>query len=103
MVDPRDPVASVHGALARQEAGWLLVFDNVLDWTSVERFVPPAGPGRVLITTQNQHWLPGQALQPPPQPLNPPKSAMTRMMRRRVPIDMVFPSRKVWKATLMLG
>ena len=28
-------------------------------------FVPPAGPGRVLITTQNQHWPPGQALDVP--------------------------------------
>ena len=60
VVDPRDPVASVHAVLARAEAGWLLVFDNVPDWASVERFVPPAGPGRVLITTQNQHWPRGQ-------------------------------------------
>ena len=65
VVDPRDPVASVHAVLARQEAGWLLVFDNAPDRASVERFVPPAGPGRVLITTQNQHWPPGQALDVP--------------------------------------
>ena len=43
------------------QAGWLLVFDNVADRASVERFVPPAGHGRVLITTQNQHWPRGQA------------------------------------------
>jgi hypothetical protein len=65
LVDPRDPVASVHAVLARQEAGWLVVFDNARDRASVERFVPPAGPGRVLITTQNQHWPPGQALDVP--------------------------------------
>ena len=65
LVDPRDPVASVHAVLARQEAGWLLVFDNAPDRTSMEPFVPPAGPGRVLITTQNQHWPPGQALDVP--------------------------------------
>ncbi len=65
IVDPRNPVASVHGVLARQQAGWLVVFDNVPDWASVEAFVPPAGPGRVLITTQNQHWPPGQALDVP--------------------------------------
>ena len=47
------------------QAGWLVVFDNVPDRASVERFVPPAGPGRVLITTQNQHWPPGQALDVP--------------------------------------
>ena len=65
VVDPRDPVASVHGVLARAEAGWLVVFDNVPDRAAVEPFVPPAGPGRVLITTQNQHWPPGQALDVP--------------------------------------
>ena len=65
VVDPRDPVASVHAVLARQEAGWLLVFDNAPDRASVEPFLPPAGPGRVLITTQNQHWPPGQALDVP--------------------------------------
>ena len=47
------------------QAGWLVVFDNAPDRASVERFVPPAGPGRVLITTQNQHWPPGQALDVP--------------------------------------
>jgi Tetratricopeptide repeat len=65
VMDPRDPVASVHGVLARAQAGWLMVFDNVPDRAAVERFVPPAGPGRVLITTQNQHWPPGQALDVP--------------------------------------
>ena len=65
LVDVRDPVASVHAVLARMEAGWLLVFDNAVDRASVERFVPPAGNGRVLITTQSQHWPPGQALDVP--------------------------------------
>jgi hypothetical protein len=63
--DPRDSVTLVHTLLARAEARWLVVFDNVSDRASVERFVPPAGPGRVLITTQNQHWPPGQALDVP--------------------------------------
>ena len=31
----------------------------------MEPFVPPAGPGRVLITTQNQHWPLGQGLNVP--------------------------------------
>jgi hypothetical protein len=65
LVDARDPVASVHAVLARAEPGWLLVFDNAADWASVERFVPPAGHGRLLITTQNQYWPPGQAVQVP--------------------------------------
>ncbi len=60
--DTGDPVASVHGALARQEAGWLVVFDNARDRASIEPFLPPAGPGRVLITTQNQHWQRGKVL-----------------------------------------
>ena len=62
LADPRDPVASVHAVLARQEASWLVVFDNAPDRASVEAFVPPAGPGQVLVTTQNQHWPSGQAL-----------------------------------------
>ena len=65
LVDIRDPVASVHGVLARAGAGWLVVFDNVTDRASVQRFLPPAGRGRVLITTQNQHWPPGLALEVP--------------------------------------
>jgi len=61
----RDPVASVHGVLARMTAGWLVVFDNAPDRASVAAFVPPAGPGRVLVTTQNQIWPPGQAVDVP--------------------------------------
>ena len=60
-----DPVAAVHGVLAASPARWLLVFDNAPDRASVARFVPPAGPGRVLITSRNQIWPPGQALEVP--------------------------------------
>jgi hypothetical protein len=56
VVDPRNPVASVHAVLARQAAGWLVVLDNAADLASVEAFIPPAGPGRVIITSQSQHW-----------------------------------------------
>ena len=63
--DMRDPVAAVHAVLARAEGGWLLVFDNVPDQAAVERFLPPAGDGRVVVTTQSQHWPPGQALDVP--------------------------------------
>jgi hypothetical protein len=65
VVDAREPVASVHAALARAETGWLLIFDNATDWAAIERFVPPAGNGRVVITTQSQHWLPGHAMDVP--------------------------------------
>ena len=58
-----DPVATVHGALAVSPAPWLLVFDNAPDRASVARFVPPAGRGRVLITSRNQIWPPGQAME----------------------------------------
>jgi len=51
LADPRDSVASVHAVLARQPGGWLLIFDNATGWASVQAFVPPAGPGRVPITT----------------------------------------------------
>ena len=60
-----DPVATVHGLLATSPAKWLLMFDNASNRASVARFVPPAGPGRVLITSRNQIWPPGQALDVP--------------------------------------
>ena len=63
--DRGDPVASVHAVLAASPAEWLLVFDNAPDRASVAPFVPPAGPGRVLITSRNQIWPPGQALDVP--------------------------------------
>jgi hypothetical protein len=62
--DGGDPVVSVHGVLAAYPAGWLLVFDNAPDRASVAPFVPPAGRGRVLITSRDQIW-PGQALDVP--------------------------------------
>jgi hypothetical protein len=65
LADTRDPVASVHGTLAAFATDWLLIFDNVPDQASVQAFLPPAGPGRVLITSQNQTWPPGQLLEVP--------------------------------------
>jgi hypothetical protein len=56
VADPRDPVASVHAVLAAYPAEWLLVFDNAPDEASVRRFLPPAGPGRLLVTSQSPHW-----------------------------------------------
>jgi hypothetical protein len=47
-------VPSVHAVLARFQAPWLLIFDNAADMASVAAFLPPAGPGRVLITSQNR-------------------------------------------------
>ena len=60
-----DPVAVVHTILATYPAGWLLVFDNAPDWISVERFLPPAGNGRVLITSRNALWPQGQGVEVP--------------------------------------
>jgi hypothetical protein len=60
-----DPVASVYGALAGSPAPWLLVFDNAPDRASVARFTPPGGPGRVLITSRNQIWPLGHAVDVP--------------------------------------
>jgi hypothetical protein len=56
MADPRDPVASAHAILAAWPGQWLLIFDNAPGEAAVRRFLPPAGPGRVLITSQSQHW-----------------------------------------------
>jgi Tetratricopeptide repeat len=63
--DTRDPVTSVHGMLAAYSREWLLVFDNAPDRASVEAFLPPAGRGRVLITSQSALWPPGQGLEVP--------------------------------------
>ena len=65
MVDARDPVASVHGALAVFPADWLLVFDNVLNQQAAQPFLPPAGRGRVLITSQSAAWPAGQGAEVP--------------------------------------
>jgi hypothetical protein len=65
VVDARDPVASVHAVLARTRTRWLLVFDNAVDRASLERYVPPAGDGWVVVTTQSQHWPPGQVFDVP--------------------------------------
>ena len=51
--------------LAPVARGWLVVFDNAINRAPVERFMPPPGPGRVLITSQNPHGSPGQALDVP--------------------------------------
>jgi hypothetical protein len=65
VADTRDPVASEHGVLAAFPHAWLLIFDNAPDRASVEAFLPPAGPGRVLITSQSALWPRGQALEVP--------------------------------------
>jgi hypothetical protein len=65
VVDTRNPVASLHGMLATFPSQWLLIFDNVRDQASVERFLPPAGSGRVVLTSQNPNWPHGQAVQVP--------------------------------------
>jgi hypothetical protein len=66
LADTRDPVASVHQVLADFPGRWLLIFDNAADWASVQAFVPPAGAGQVLITSQNPNWPHGQAIEIPP-------------------------------------
>jgi hypothetical protein len=58
-------VAAVHSALAAYPGRWLLIFDNAPDQVSVHRFLPPAGRGRVLITSQSAVWPRGQAVEVP--------------------------------------
>ena len=65
LADARDPVASVHAVLARFPAPWLLIFDNAPHRTSVAAFVPPAGRGRILVTSRDPFWPPGQMLDVP--------------------------------------
>ena len=58
-----NPAARVHAALARR-SDWLLVFDNVPDPAQINEWLPPAGGGRVLITSQYP-WPGGQGLEVP--------------------------------------
>ena len=63
-VDIRDPVASAHAVLARFPKRWLLIYDNAPDEESVRAFLPPAGRGQVLVTSQSPLW-PGRVLHVP--------------------------------------
>ena len=65
LLDVRDPVASVHAVLAAFPAAWLLVFDNAPGQGAVQRFLPPAGRGQVLITSQSAVWALGRAVEVP--------------------------------------
>jgi len=55
-----DAVGRVHAVLARRD-DWLLVLDNVPDPAAVAGVLPPAGGGRVVITSQFGSW-PGRAV-----------------------------------------
>jgi hypothetical protein len=61
----QDSVASVHALLAASAGDWLLMFDNAPDRPALARFLPPAGRGRVLVTSRNTDWPPGQLLDVP--------------------------------------
>ncbi len=65
VADPRDPVASAHAVLAAHPARWLLIFDNAPNEASIQRFLPPAGRGRIVITSQSQLW-PGREVRDVP-------------------------------------
>ena len=55
----------MHAVLAAYPREWLLIFDNAPDATSVRHLLPPAGQGRVLITSQSRHWPAGQVVDVP--------------------------------------
>jgi hypothetical protein len=55
-----DPVAGVHSAPAGYRGKWLLIFDNAPEQAAVQGFVPSAGNGRMLITSQSAIWPPGR-------------------------------------------
>jgi hypothetical protein len=60
-----DPVAAVHSALATYLGEWLLIFDNAPGQGPVEAFLPPAGNGQVLVTSQSAVWPSGRAAEVP--------------------------------------
>jgi len=56
LLDGDDPVAQVHAALAARPGDWLLVLDNAPSAAAVRDVLPPAGGGRVLVTSQDGRW-----------------------------------------------
>jgi hypothetical protein len=60
-----DPVARVHAALAAWPGDCLLIFDNAPSPAAIRHALPPVGRVRVLVTSQDPHWLGGQALEVP--------------------------------------
>jgi hypothetical protein len=62
MAGTGDPVARVHGMLATIQSQWLLIFDNARDEQALQNLVPPAGNGRIIITSQNPNWTRGRAI-----------------------------------------
>ena len=60
-----DAVAVVHAVLAAADWDWLLIFDNAASYQAVRDVLPPAGRGRVLVTSQNPHWPGGWVLDVP--------------------------------------
>jgi hypothetical protein len=62
VLDAADPVAQVHAVLAAYPQQWLLIFDNAPGPAQVEHVLPPAGRGRVLITSQDPLWPGTQAM-----------------------------------------
>ena len=49
----------------RQYPRWLLLFYSVTDQAAVRPFLPPAGKGRVLITSRSAVWARGRAVEVP--------------------------------------
>jgi len=62
-LDRRDPVAAVHAVLAASASPWLLIFDNAPGINALQGVLPPAGPGTVLVTSQNALAPPAHAME----------------------------------------
>ncbi|MGW4800694.1 tetratricopeptide repeat protein, partial [Nonomuraea sp. NPDC004297] len=64
-LDAADPVDQVHAALAARTEPWLLIFDNAPEADALRPYLPPAGPGHVLITSRSGNWPREQGLELP--------------------------------------
>ncbi len=53
--DPADAAVRVRRWLEETDRGWLLVFDNVPDEASIDRWRPKRGRGSVLVTSRNRN------------------------------------------------
>jgi tetratricopeptide (TPR) repeat protein len=67
----------------RLHRGWLLIYDNIEDLSTVEPFLPKAGPGHVVLTTR-AHTLSGTAQSLEMQKMEPDIGALLLLRRASI-------------------
>ncbi len=63
---------------------WLWIFDDVRNYDDIRSFIPPRGPGHIIMTSQSEHWY--RVIMHPVEELGGPDSAelLKRIVKSRV-------------------